>query len=86
MAGYEVRASPAIKRSLVEPTLRAALADPELRAPPDRFPLVRVGPIRDSAPDTAVRVEFQGYMEGYVVTLTNSVSGWRVARLGRMIE
>lgn len=86
IAGYEVRASAGVRRSVVQPALRAAGAAPELRAPPERFPLVRIVGGPDEASDRVVRVEFQGYMEGYVVGLTNSVCGWRVKSISRMLE
>jgi hypothetical protein len=86
IAGYEVRASSGVGHSLVEPAFRAALGAPEVKITPERFPLVRVGTIPEKAPDQALRVEFQGYMDGYAVMLTNSVSGWRAAWVHRMIE
>lgn len=51
IARYEVRAAPGIEHSLIEPAFRAALAAPEVKATPERFPLVRVGATTDKAPD-----------------------------------
>lgn len=86
IAGYEVQMSPGVTRSIAEPALRAAVADSVVSAQVQRSGLVRVERVADKAPTRAVRLEFQNYMSGHVVELTNSMAGWRVASIGRMIE
>lgn len=75
---YDIKVMPDLDRSLVDSVVRAALAEPVVKAHPERYSWISVRPVAEDVKQKIV-VELHGYMDGYVVRLTNSVSGWRVA-------
>jgi len=85
-ASYKVEAAPQLDRATVEAVVRLAVSTAEATQHPERFDRVRVAPASSTDKKRGIRVELVGYMDGYVVQLTNSVTGWSIASVGRMIE
>lgn len=81
---YDVRATPDLDRSVVDTVVQMALDEPMVKAHPERYSWISVGPV--AGKNGTIDVELHGYMDGYVVRLTNSATGWCVASTGRMTE
>jgi hypothetical protein len=85
-ASYKVESSPELDRATVETVVHLALSTSEAKQHPERFDRVRVVSASSTDQKQGIRVELVGYMDGYIVHLTNSVSGWSIASVGRVIE
>jgi len=85
-APYKVEASPELDRATVEAVVHLALSTSEAAQHSKGFGKVRVAPASSTDQKQGIRVEVLGYMDGYVVYLTNSVGGWSIASVGRMLE
>ena len=83
---YKVEFSPDLDRATVDAVVHLVLSTSEATQHPERFDRVRVVPASSTDEKPEIRVELVGYREGYVVHLTNSVTGWSIASVGRMIE
>ena len=83
---YKIEFSPDLDRATVDAVVHLALSTPEAVQHPERFDRVRVAPSSSTDQKRGIRVELVGYMDGYVVRLTNSAGGWSIASVGRMIE
>jgi hypothetical protein len=83
---YKIESSLELDRATVEAVVHLALSTPEATQHPERFDRVRVASASSIGHKKSIRVDLIGYMDGYVVSLTNSTSGWSVASVDRMIE